>query len=286
MKKISLFAAAMLLFVINALTQTINDFYSTPSTIPCGGSANIWWEITSASSVYISGGTLAMYVPTIGSTTQTGLIASTSYTLTASGAGGGSVSQTITVNVIVSYDTVLGTVFTKEALPKEILYHFITLDTLYLIDSGKVIVRDSAVVTVSAMDTLKTTSNRTYRRNTCTEDTVTYWTTSTTMDTVNGSVSFDTVHFQTIKIIPVGIDGILSESKEKGVVIFPNPSRGAFTISQRGKWNVTIADIYGKAVYIESGNNETQVTTDLAPGMYILSVISEKGVYSQRIIIQ
>ena len=288
MKKISLFVATMLLFVINSSAQTITSFYSTPapSTIPCGGSATLWWNTTGATSVSLVGGALSMtLLPTSGSTSVSGLTATTTYLLTAYN-GALSTTQSLTLTVLVDHDTVTGVALSKAVLLKEIEYSFISLDTLYLIDSGQVIVRDSAVVTVKGTDTVHSTSNRLYRRNTCSGDTVNQWTINTVYDTVRGPVAFDTVHFQTIKIIPVGIDDILSEAKQRQVVIFPNPSHGTFSISQSGVWDVRITDISGKTVYVSQGNEVTQVTTDLAPGMYILSVLNEKGVHSQRIIIQ
>ena len=286
MKKISLFVAAMLLFVLGAMAQVINSFNAVSTTIACGGSASLNWDI-SGSSANLSGGPVSAMVPLIGSMVVPSLTSTTLFTLTAYGSGGASVSESITINVTATYDTVAGVITSKNILVKDIVYSFITKDTLYLIDSGKVIVRDSAVVTVSAIDTAKTVSNRQHRRNTCTGDTVSYWTTSSSTDTLHGPVSFDTVHFQQITIIPNPHVGFGNLTMDEGQThVFPNPSNGTFSISHAGKWNARITDISGKTVYVGTGDNQTQVNTDLAPGVYILSLISEKGVHVQRIIIQ
>jgi hypothetical protein len=289
MKKVFSFVAGLILLSVSgANAQTITDFYATPapSTIPCGGSATLWWNTTGATSVSLVGGALSMtLLPTSGSTSVSGLTATTMYVLTAHN-GSMSTTQSLTLTVLVNHDTVAGSVSAKTVLVKDIEYSFITLDTLYLIDSGKVIVRDSAVVTITGIDTVKSTSNRLYRRNTCSGDTVNQWTINTVYDTVRGPVTFDTVHFQTIRIIPVGIEDVVSEGKQNGIHVFPNPSHGAFSISQSGKWTACIVDISGKTVHVLQGNDTTQVNTDLAPGMYILSLQSDAGVYAQRIIIQ
>ena len=287
MKKISLFVAAMLLFVLGAMAQVINSFNAVSTTIACGGAASFTWTSTGASSANLTGGSISMMVPISGSSVLPGLTTTTTFTLTVYGTGGASVSESITINVTATYDTVAGVVTSKNVLVKDIVYSFISKDTLYLIDSGKVIVRDSAVVTVSAIDTAKTVSNRQHRRNTCTGDTVSSWTTSSTVDTMRGPVSFDTVHFQQITIIPNPHVGFGNLTMDEGQThVFPNPSNGTFSISHAGNWSSSITDISGKTVYVGTGDNQTQVNTDLAPGVYILSLISERGVHVQRIIIQ
>lgn len=73
--------------------------------------------------------------------------------------------------------------------------------------------------------------------------------------------------------------------------LFPNPNNGSFTIlnmnSAIGK--LEIFDALGKTVYTESIQGETRLNIDLEnqlPGIYIVRVMTENGLWNSRIVIQ
>ena len=79
------------------------------------------------------------------------------------------------------------------------------------------------------------------------------------------------------------------------MVVYPNPSRGAFTLSFESEaaeaMNVKIFDLAGKAVYenrfsVTSGQNEIGLETSLPAGLYILSCQSDKGRRNVKISIE
>jgi M6 family metalloprotease-like protein len=94
-----------------------------------------------------------------------------------------------------------------------------------------------------------------------------------------------------IQIKPI-IPAHASELKTEGFRVYPNPSTGVFTIGQIDKhFNhllVEVHDLSGKLIYAKSYKT-TEKSIDLtkmAPGIYLLSIYTEKQKYSQRIVIE
>jgi hypothetical protein len=79
---------------------------------------------------------------------------------------------------------------------------------------------------------------------------------------------------------------------EKNMLVFPNPNNGSFTIQLAELLNpaqVHIYDSQGKDIAFEIGAiNENQVELqliDVAPGIYLVTVLGESQLYSERIVI-
>jgi hypothetical protein len=92
--------------------------------------------------------------------------------------------------------------------------------------------------------------------------------------------------------IVLGQDDI---DKRAAISLFPNPSTGSFTLEfkaiQAQKANLTVVDLTGKVIFTQSLsdlNNGSQQNIELgevASGVYIVQVQTEKGVYQQKITI-
>ncbi|SEW14258.1 zinc-dependent metalloprotease [Kaistella antarctica] len=78
------------------------------------------------------------------------------------------------------------------------------------------------------------------------------------------------------------------------IKIYPNPSNGNFFVKTKkltGKVETSIFDLSGKKVYSSVNNQSTEQTTkeynlNLPKGVYIVSVKSDKGAYTQKLIIK
>ena len=84
---------------------------------------------------------------------------------------------------------------------------------------------------------------------------------------------------------PTGIAGN-KEIVSPRMLAYPNPSNGTFIIDFPGVWNALLVDMSGRMVYSFSGEDKVQVSQSFAPGIYVLSLESETGIHTERIIIQ
>jgi len=80
---------------------------------------------------------------------------------------------------------------------------------------------------------------------------------------------------------PTGISEI---NKNKAELFYPNPANGVVYADQSliGK-EMTICNVEGKAVQQGVINNKKIDVSNLAPGLYIIKVINDNGVYTQRV---
>lgn len=85
-----------------------------------------------------------------------------------------------------------------------------------------------------------------------------------------------------------------NKNLSEDIKIYPNPSNGNFFIKTKelkGKVETSIFDLSGKKVYSSVNNQNTEQTTkeynvNLPKGVYIVSVKSDKGAYTQKLIIK
>jgi hypothetical protein len=74
-----------------------------------------------------------------------------------------------------------------------------------------------------------------------------------------------------------------------GIKIYPNPNNGKFIIENNSNSplvSVTITDMQGKLVYNTNLNNKKAINLEnLNKGVYLVSIISEKGIQNKNIII-
>ena len=80
---------------------------------------------------------------------------------------------------------------------------------------------------------------------------------------------------------PTSIEDISS----LGIVVFPNPTQNILTIETRLQIKIEVYDIMGKLL-IEEENTKRLDLSDLANGLYNLSIIYEDKRYSKQIIKQ
>lgn len=84
-----------------------------------------------------------------------------------------------------------------------------------------------------------------------------------------------------------GLTAAVTETQQKNFRIFPNPSRGSFTVETAQAGNYSIYELSGKLLYsavAEKGKNKVEISAQ--PGMYILVFISDGKKTSENIIIK
>ncbi len=84
--------------------------------------------------------------------------------------------------------------------------------------------------------------------------------------------------------------GSLDENNTLGIVLFPNPSTGSFTIKlpdANSLASVTISDVYGKEIFLGNlANAETAVSLEnIANGTYIIKVAQGGNVYRGKVVV-
>ena len=77
----------------------------------------------------------------------------------------------------------------------------------------------------------------------------------------------------------------VSELKEAGISIYPNPSVGVFTIKNTKDYAITITDITGKVIYHTTATTNEQVHLQQS-GVYIINFTSETKNFSSKIIVK
>jgi hypothetical protein len=98
------------------------------------------------------------------------------------------------------------------------------------------------------------------------------------------------------KIVAVNSSDELNRNSTDALLVFPNPFDGHslnFSLTRNeGTLQVMIYDMLGKQVYADKKQNYTyelvnvQMDMPLIPGMYMLHILSEKGVYKKKIIVK
>jgi hypothetical protein len=89
---------------------------------------------------------------------------------------------------------------------------------------------------------------------------------------------------------PVGVGQV--NDTHVTVAVTPNPNGGNFAVQLTGAVQVTaellIADVTGRVVYHTQADSSgtTQVALDQPPGMYLLTVQTEYGRFTQKIVIR
>jgi hypothetical protein len=114
----------------------------------------------------------------------------------------------------------------------------------------------------------------------------------TNNDQCSGVSAFNYIHITVAN--NVGINAIASNTD--GVSIFPNPSTGSFhlhgSVGDCSKVNITITDMPGRVVHtdeavIVNGMLDKQVaTTGLVPGMYLVTIQSNTGSQTLRMMVK
>lgn len=103
------------------------------------------------------------------------------------------------------------------------------------------------------------------------------------VQTVIGSLNPNTVNFKPYKCAE--ILAVTDVSKPK-INVYPNPSKNHFFLETENAGNIIIQDISGKVVFsslLNKGKNE--ISTNLLPGMYIITQQSEGKKINTKIII-
>lgn len=85
-----------------------------------------------------------------------------------------------------------------------------------------------------------------------------------------------------IRFRTLGVD----DNPQEFVHVFPNPSKGIFNVEGSGIRKVEVVNVLGQTVFSEEvGGNHVQVDLkDKASGMYMLQVITDKGIKTTQII--
>jgi len=76
----------------------------------------------------------------------------------------------------------------------------------------------------------------------------------------------------------------ISDIKEAGISIYPNPSTGIFNIKNAKGYNITITDIVGKIIYHNTATVNEQVHLQ-QNGIYIINFKSQTNNFSSKIIV-
>ena len=130
------------------------------------------------------------------------------------------------------------------------------------------------------------------------ETTQTIVVSSSTFDTVEYSVLItDTVSMcQAIDTVNVTFDDCSSISELTGsnVSVYPNPSNGNFIVSLSNiseQISVQVVDMQGRLIYskiegLKAGKENVISLDNVERGVYLISVSSDKGRYTQSIVIE
>ena len=77
----------------------------------------------------------------------------------------------------------------------------------------------------------------------------------------------------------------IDEVENAGVLIYPNPSNGVFSIENTENYEITISDISGRIVFNAKNVDKTQVEIQKS-GMYLINFKSETRNFSSKIVIK
>ncbi|WP_157489672.1 rhamnogalacturonan lyase family protein [Flavobacterium sp. CF136] len=85
--------------------------------------------------------------------------------------------------------------------------------------------------------------------------------------------------------ITLAVNDFSKKAPSVGAVVYPNPASQTFTIVAEGKFTYTIHNILGEKTGFGEGENQTEAgTISTKPGVYIITVKSEKGTSSIKLI--
>jgi rhamnogalacturonan endolyase len=80
-------------------------------------------------------------------------------------------------------------------------------------------------------------------------------------------------------------DDLSNEEPSANAILYPNPANQTFTIQAEGKFTYTIHNILGAEVGSGKGENQLEVgEISVSPGVYIITVKSEKGTSTLKLI--
>lgn len=68
--------------------------------------------------------------------------------------------------------------------------------------------------------------------------------------------------------------------------IYPNPSKGSFTIDMRGAYSYTLYNGVGQQILSGKAEGKTNIEASLAPGVYFLQMIGEDGIQTEKLVIE
>lgn len=166
------------------------------------------------------------------------------------------------------------------------------MNILLLDNAGKVV--KFAVTDANGDYSFSTLANGTY---TIHPENLSFTTTTTSITVSNGQASFTDINFEqslknlTIKPKSAGINNV--NNSELSFVVFPNPAKNIVTINWNTLTNETaainITDLSGKVVLNTevSMNNSSKVNvSNLQTGFYFMTVATENGTHTQKLIIQ
>ena len=103
--------------------------------------------------------------------------------------------------------------------------------------------------------------------------------------TVSVDTAFSVVCWESCTDCPAGID----ELNENGIVIAPNPATTALNVSAKSEiQSVTIYDVNGRLVQsvAVNGASASLNVSGMNHGLYLVSVTTNKGVYTKRVIVE
>ena len=83
----------------------------------------------------------------------------------------------------------------------------------------------------------------------------------------------------------------LNDVSNQSIHLYPNPSHGELFIvndAVLGATEIVISDISGKIVYQKKEllGKEYALSTDLIPGVYIITLASDSGNYTERFVVE
>ena len=106
----------------------------------------------------------------------------------------------------------------------------------------------------------------------------------------NGCTSSRTIPANVVTCSSKGINNQMAVSNEQ-LVVYPNPAHSSINLNIKtlvGKGSIVVTDLYGKTVKqqtLSMGTNTIDVSS-FAKGMYLVSVITEQGKQTQKVIVE
>ena len=113
-----------------------------------------------------------------------------------------------------------------------------------------------------------------------------FWTGDVTGDENPTTILMDADKFVTAEYVDVNTEEFTSN--KQGISIYPNPSNGIVNIEASNMNQIKIFDITGKLIFENSeiSNHYTINLEGYSNGIYVIEVISESGIYKEKIIIE
>ena len=68
--------------------------------------------------------------------------------------------------------------------------------------------------------------------------------------------------------------------------IYPNPTKGNFTIDMRGAYSYTLFNGVGQQLLSGKAEGKANIEAALAPGVYFLQMIGEDGIKTEKLVIE